>query len=802
MKYRFLVLATLGLLAVKARAQSDGLSALVEKFDAYRSGIIEEKIVVNTDKPDYLAGEILWFKIYCLDAASHRPLDLSKVCYIELLDKDNHFVLQAKIALKEAEGKGSLYLPLTIATGNYKLRAYTNWMKNFGPASFFERPVTIINTLKELVSSSGQPVIPDSSNSLALFPEGGNLVQGIPSVIAFQLTDREGMGVDRKGVVVDEHNDTITSFTPLRFGIGRFSFTPEAGHSYKALIPLPEGTTLIKDLPAAYDQGYTLSVADAADGALKVTVRAQKPATRNVYLFGRSGRSFRLARRSNLYGDSAFFLIARDSLPEGITQLTLFDGDLRPVCERLVFRRPEQRLFLDVMADKTEYTRRSKISLSVSAMDQKIRIAGEGDSAAPASLSLSVYRLDSLSDPSGMDMMHYLWMGAELKGRIESPDYYFSATGPEADEALDNLLLTHGWRRFRWEQHVREGLPVFQYPPEYIGHIVTGKLADMRTGVPIANRIATLSSPGIDYRFQSALTDSAGRMIFDLKDFYGQGGLVVHTGLAADSPAKVDIFSPFSEQFGGDRLPTFSLSEIQRQSLLDRSLHMQVENIYTNDSLQRFRAPLVDTFHFFNQPGYRYKLDDYTRFTTMEEVLREYVQGINLNHLHGRLHMIVFDDPERLFFDDDNSLVLLDGVPVPEDKIISYDPLKVKSLDLVLRKYFLGPAVYSGVLSFTTYKGDYEGLELDRHNTLLDYDGLQWQREFYAPRYETDLQKASRLPDFRNLLFWSPDVHIRGLEKKEYSFYSSDLPGTYLVVAQGITADGNIGYKDIRIEVK
>ncbi len=194
MNYRFLVLATLGLFAGKARAQSDGLNTLIEKFDAWRSGAIEEKVVVNTDKPDYLAGEIAWFKVYCLDAASHRPLDLSKVCYVELLDKDDRFVVQAKIALQQAEGKGSFYLPLTIATGNYKLRAYTNWMKNSGPASFFERPVTIINTLKELPSAGDRTVVPDSSNVLALFPEGGNLVQGISSVIGFQLTDREGFG--------------------------------------------------------------------------------------------------------------------------------------------------------------------------------------------------------------------------------------------------------------------------------------------------------------------------------------------------------------------------------------------------------------------------------------------------------------------------------------------------------------------------------------------------------------------------------------------------------------------------------
>jgi hypothetical protein len=803
MKYSFFVVAALILLAGNAQAQPDEGNTLFGKFDAYRSRSIQEKIFVNTDKPDYLAGEIMWFKIYCLDAGSLRPLDLSKICYVEVLDKDDRFVVQAKIALTDAEGKGSFYLPLTLSSGNYKLRGYTNWMKNFGAASFFERPVTIINTLKELppqALASGDA--PDSAYGASFFPEGGNLVQGIPSIIAFRVTDREGKGVEFKGAVVDEHHDTVALFSPLHFGIGRFSFTPAAGHSYQASISLPAGISITRPLPAVYDKGYVMHVTTNEEGKVAVKIYARDPATQTIYLFGRSGQSFRLSRQIVLEHDSAEFLMARDSMGEGITRLTLFDDGLRPVCERLVFRRPEQRMFIDVTTDKEQYGARNKIDLELTVSDQKIRIAGEPARIDPASLSLSVYRVDSLSDPSGMDMRDYLLMGSELKGRIESPDYYFTASGPEADQALDNLLLTHGWRRFRWEEQLRESPSAPLYPPEYSGHIITGRLTDMRTGAPLTRRIVTLSSPGIDYRFQAGITDSTGRMIFDVKDFYGQGGIVIHTGRTVDSPVKVDIFSPFSEQYGGEPLPPFTLPDEQRQSLSDRSVNMQVQNIYSNDSLQRFRAPQVDTLHFFNRPDKIYMLDDYTRFTTIEEVFREYVTEINVNRPHGKLHVLMLDEPNRQFFDDENNLVLLDGVPVPDDKIFSYDPLKVKRLETVARRYFLGPAAYSGIASLTTYKGDYEGLELDRHCTLLDYEGLQWKREFYSPVYETKEQKAGRVPDFRNLLFWSPDLHINGREKRQLSFYTSDLSGTYLIVAQGITADGHIGYKDLRIEVK
>jgi hypothetical protein len=311
--------------------------------------------------------------------------------------------------------------------------------------------------------------------------------------------------------------------------------------------------------------------------------------------------------------------------------------------------------------------------------------------------------------------------------------------------------------------------------------------------------------PGTNFRFYSAKTDTAGRIFFDVKDFYGTNGIVVQTGMQDDSLCKVDILSPFSEQYSAWRLPPFVLPDRQQgqlRALTGHSIDMQVQNVYSGDSLGMIRAPLPDSLHFFGRPDYTYLLDDYTRFTTMEEVLREYVREINVNRLHGRLHVLMLDEPRREFFGDNNTLVLLDGVPVLYDRIFSYDPLKVKKLEVVPRLYYLGPSVFSGIASFTTYKGDYEGLELDPRSILVDYEGLQWQREFYSPIYETERQVTSRIPDFRDLLFWSGDIHTDGQTKKDIGFFTSDRPGKYRVVVQGITADGRAGSRTIGFEVK
>ncbi len=118
----------------------------------------------------------------------NKPLDVSKAAYVEVLDKDQKSVLQAKIALDKGKGNGSLYIPLSFNSGVYRLRAYTNWMKNFDPVYYFEKPITIVNSLKNLNRGAALP----RNYDLQFFPEGGNLVQGIQSKVAFKIVDQIG----------------------------------------------------------------------------------------------------------------------------------------------------------------------------------------------------------------------------------------------------------------------------------------------------------------------------------------------------------------------------------------------------------------------------------------------------------------------------------------------------------------------------------------------------------------------------------------------------------------------------------
>jgi hypothetical protein len=136
------------------------------------------------------------------------------------------------------------------------------------------------------------------------------------------------------------------------------------------------------------------------------------------------------------------------------------------------------------------------------------------------------------------------------------------------------------------------------------------------------------------------------------------------------------------------------------------------------------------------------------------------------------------------------------------NKVMAIDPLKIKRLDVIKDRYFWGSADAEGILSYASYKSDLAGVEVDPHAVVMDYEGMQLQRVFYSPVYDTDAAALSRVPDFRNLLFWAPTIKTNTQGKNQVTFYTSDEEGKYVAVIQGMTADGETGSQYFTFEVK
>jgi hypothetical protein len=533
-----------------------------------------------------------------------------------------------------------------------------------------------------------------------------------------------------------------------------------------------------------------MALADGGAGTINVSVATTENTGGDLYLFVHTRQMVKVAESAPLNNGTAHFTVNKSSLGDGVAHFTVFNSAKQAVCERLYFKRPLQHLLIDAAADQQQYDRRKKVNVSVMAKDPS-------GNTLTADMSMAVYKIDSVQTVDQGNIFSYLWLGADLRGAIESPDYYLKNVNAETDEAVDNLMLTQGWRRFQWNTVLENKPAGFNFLPEYTGHIIAAKIVNTQTGAPAPNIVTYLGIPGKRVQLYSAQSDSLGRLAYETKDFFGAGEIIVQTNELIDSTYRIDVSSPFSEQYSKTSLPAFELNAGLPAALQDHSLGIQVLNIYSGNMIKRYFDPLSDSSAFYGKPYKTYKLDDFVRFTTMEEDLREYVSEDNIVNIKGSFHIKVLN--HRGFLDGD-PLVLLDGIPVFDvNKIFSIDPLKVRKLEVVPFRYYYGPSEEEGVFSFTTYKGDLGGVELDPHAVVIDYEGLQLRREFYSPVYDTEVQAASRIPDFRNVLYWSPSVNTG---KNAVSFYTSDQPGKYVGVVQGLTASGDAGSEYFNFEVK
>ena len=176
------------MMSMSVYSQEPSNTSLIASFQQYQSDHYQEKVFIHTDKNFYLAGETIWMKAYVTDGFFHALSTLSKVVYIEILDKNQNPVLRTKMAVSDATGEASLSIPSTVLSGNYLLRGYTQWMKNFGPASYYEEPISIVNTLRE--SGKAVAAAKNTAYDVQFFPESGILLNGVNSVIAFKAIDQ------------------------------------------------------------------------------------------------------------------------------------------------------------------------------------------------------------------------------------------------------------------------------------------------------------------------------------------------------------------------------------------------------------------------------------------------------------------------------------------------------------------------------------------------------------------------------------------------------------------------------------
>ena len=296
---------------------------------------------------------------------------------------------------------------------------------------------------------------------LAFFPEGGQIIAGQPGRVYFEGKTPLGKPADLEGQVRDEMGNVVAQFRSDHQGLGRIEFTPNTGRTYSAEITKPVGVTEKYALPLALAEGCTVRSFDDLDTqepALRVAVRCSAP--RKVVVAGVLRDQLLDAAAVDVPANDAavVYLKAKDekvARAQGVARVTVFDEQLNPLAERLVYRNRRNLLKVSVKPDQATYTPREQIAL-------KIKTEDALGQPVPADLALSVVddTVVSFADDKTGHMLSRVFLEHELPDKVEEPNVYFDLTEAKSARATDLLMGTRGWRKFEWQPVLTPPMPM------------------------------------------------------------------------------------------------------------------------------------------------------------------------------------------------------------------------------------------------------------------------------------------------------------------------------------------------------
>jgi len=465
-------------------------------------------------------------------------------------------------------------------------------------------------------------------------------------------------------------------------------------------------------------------------------------------------------------------------LDDGISHVTLMNSALLPVCERLIFKSPDKGPDLALTTDKSNYASREKVTIHIEAEQLKTGTV-------PSNLSMSVYKNDEKDN--GSIVSNFL-LTSDLKGYVENPDYYFD---PNHESELDVLLLTHGWRRFLWDDIISGKEPVISYPPEIHSPILTGKVINTNSEAKLES--VFWGFPGKFPTLNSAQLNSDGTFYFEVPFRIKNERVIFWSRDDTLKSDEIQLESSFILSSEAGKKGN-SIEPKLREYIEHSNANIQINSVYRKQTQISGLTGTVPeaTTPFYGMPDVHYKLDDYTRFVEMNEIFIEYIRSVVIKRRESKSYFYVAQrgrNGQKAF--DLPTLVLFDGVPINDaDFMLELDPLKVEEIDVVNEYYQIGVHQFDGILNFITYHGDLAGTPLPSNFIEKVYHALQTPREFYSPEYETADQKAGRTPDFRSVLLWEPNIDLGPSGTITIEFYTSDDNGSYKIDLQGVSESG------------
>ncbi|MCX2573461.1 TonB-dependent receptor plug domain-containing protein [Pedobacter sandarakinus] len=879
------------------KMDDDPFAQLLKKFEDYTNKYPQEKVHIHLDKPYYAIGDDIWFKTYVIDAKTAAPSMMSKIIYVELINEKDSIKKQLKLPLMAGITWGDFKLTDSLAEGNYRIRAYTNYMKNFGSEFFFDKTIRIGNSwankvftntsytytkdnnaskvtatihfedkngvaYKEsdvsydvqldfrsvdkgktktdlsgnavinfinnqgLSNKSGKIVatltlpnkekvvksIPITSTStdidVQFMPEGGALVEGLPQKIAIKAVNANGKGENISGAIVDETGAEITSFETPYLGMGNFVLNTQPGKTYTAKVKFKDGSSKDIRMPLAQKSGYALSINNTDTAKVSVKIMATEDLVNGDELkvvAQQAGNVFYVSK-AKMDKQVLSASVPKKNLPTGIVQFTLFSAANQPIAERLIFvKHPADFLDINLNTSGVSTSKKGKASFAFDVTNQNKPVLG--------SFSVAVTNATKVvpDEENETNIFTTLLLTSDLTGYIEKPNHYFLNDDLDTQKQLDNLLLTHGWRRFLWKNVINGLAPAITYQVEN-SISITGTV--LRGGKPVAGGKVMLMATKGSFFILDTVTNAEGKFVFDNLTFSDSTKFVVQArtkterkfvDISVDPQSVAPGFVVTKNKNAGDveinvnnslmkyiKESDSYFNEMQRLGLLEKTIKLEEVTITEKKNPAKNSANLNGA----GRADFVLTGDDLSTCVTLSQCLQ------------GRLPGVIFRGNIPYLMRSQNTPmgIVLDGMRVEADFLDNITPSDVESIELL--KSPGNTAIYGsqgggGVLVITTKRGG-GATSYNRYAPgilTINPKGFSAIRQFYSPKYDMESTNSSR-QDLRTTIYWNPQVVAPADGKAKFEFYNADEPGQYRVVIEGLDALGHLARKVYTYDVK
>jgi len=693
----------------------------------------QEKVMLSTDRDIYIVGEDLWFNVGAYQLDTNLTSRLSKIIHIELINKMNIPVLQAKCMVDKTSVQSRILLPDTLSTGNYSLRAYTRWMQNKDQTLFAKKNISIINPFANNNFPESDKCF--EQDTILTFPEGGILSPGIENKIMIRSLDSTGERKSIEGQIVDGNNKLISSFKTDDNGCFFFTFVPEVGGVYsycfnamKIQMPPVSNNQIYLQLREQNLDSYTFKTIGQSGHVLCLDIVSQDG---------------KFVKRYNIPADGKIKVAVKE-LKEGQFYALLLDDKNQVLAYRAFAVNINQKANINIRTDEKYYGRRDKVNLTID-------------------------RLNNLNDISVSVVKSCLLN--KRKSLPESSlnnDFLISLQPP--------LFLS------KKPNHI--------FLPEKEGEFLTGKITN--NGEAIADEKLMLSFVSHSPILKFSTTDSLGRFKF-VVNRYGEEEMVIQP-FSNDTSLynyKVTLDDVFSSDYSQKKSQAFVMDSITAKEINQAIVNMQINTIYSSYKKdQAVEDSIQKTDAFYGKPDVSVAVNKYIALPTVEEVVREIIPFVRLRRNNGSYVFKVYEDismyPRKC-----QTLTLMDGVPIKNIKsIFEISPNELQKIEVVNLSFYLKDEELGYLLCFYTRDGNMADMDFDQRLFRQVHNGCISSYRFKNPNYSDYEIKTSRLADFRNVLYYNVFCQNRSEELLKVSFYTSDEETEYTIVVKGVNEQG------------